>query len=163
MLNGINRAITIAGTLAAFALVVLVLLVAYDAFVRYLFSSGSIALQELEWHLFDVVIMLAIAYTLKMNSHVRVDIFYEHYSAKNKALVDVLAQLFFVIPFSFLIIYVGFEFVLLSFSQMEGSSNPGGLPYRFIVKSLMPLAFILLLLQSVKEIVSAITTLKALK
>ncbi len=162
-MNSINRAISIAGALAAFALISLVLLVAYDALARYLFSSGSIALQELEWHLFDVVIMLAIGYTLKMNSHVRVDIFYEHFSQKRKALVDLFAQLIFVIPFSFLIVYVGFEFVLLSFSQMEGSSNPGGLPYRFIVKALMPLAFVLLLLQSIREIVNAITTLRASK
>ncbi len=162
-MNSINRAISVAGTLAAVALVLLVLLIAYDALARYLFNSGSIALQELEWHLFDVLIMLAIAYTLKMNSHVRVDIFYEHFSQKRKALIDLFAQLIFVIPFSFLIIYVGFEFVLLSFSQMEGSSNPGGLPYRFIVKSLMPLAFILLLLQSIREIMNAITTLRASK
>ncbi len=160
-MKSIEKAVKFAGFLAASSLVVLVLLVAYDALARYLFSSGSIALQELEWHLFDVVIMFAIAYTLQMNSHVRVDIFYEHFSTKHKAWVDLLAQIFFIIPFSFLIVYVGFEFVLLSFSQMEGSSNPGGLPYRFIVKSLMPLAFVLLFLQSIKEIMSAITTLKA--
>ncbi|RUM63715.1 MAG: C4-dicarboxylate ABC transporter [Sulfurimonas sp.] len=151
----IDRTITLAGTLAALALAALVLLVAYDAMARYLFSSGSIALQELEWHLFDLLIMFGIAYTLKHNAHVRVDIFYEHFAPRPKAMVDLFSQLFFVLPLSLLIVYVGMEFVTLSFSQMEGSSNPGGLPYRFLVKSLMPLAFVLLILQSFKEIMAA--------
>ncbi|MEA2111131.1 MAG: TRAP transporter small permease subunit [Campylobacterota bacterium] len=162
-MKSIEKVIRVAGFLAAVSLVVLVLLVAYDALARYLFSSGSIALQELEWHLFDVVIMLSIAYTLQMNAHVRVDIFYEHFSTKRKAFVNLLAQLIFITPFSFLVIYVGFEFVTLSFSQMEGSSNPGGLPYRFIVKSLMPLSFALLFLQSIKDIMRAVHTIKAIK
>lgn len=62
----LERIISVAGILAALALVALVLLVAYDATVRYLFSSGSIALQELEWHLFDLLIMFGIAYTLSL-------------------------------------------------------------------------------------------------
>jgi TRAP-type mannitol/chloroaromatic compound transport system permease small subunit len=160
-MKSIDSAVRFAGFLAVSALVVLVLLVAYDALSRYLFSSGSIALQELEWHLFDIVIMLAIAYTLKVNSHVRVDIFYENYSKKSRAWINLMAQILFIIPFSFLILYVGSEFVMLSFSQMEGSSDPGGLPYRFIVKSLMPLAFLLLILQSLQEILKAFKVLKA--
>jgi TRAP-type mannitol/chloroaromatic compound transport system permease small subunit len=160
-MKSIDSAVRFAGFLAVSALVVLVLLVAYDALSRYLFSSGSIALQELEWHLFDIVIMLAIAYTLKVNSHVRVDIFYENYSKKSRAWINLMAQILFIIPFSFLILYVGSEFVMLSFSQMEGSTDPGGLPYRFIVKSLMPLAFLLLILQSLQEILKAFKVLKA--
>lgn len=70
------------GFFTAFVLVVLVLLVVYDATVRYIFSSGSIALQELEWHLFDVVILFGIAYTLKHSAHVRVDVFYDRFPAK---------------------------------------------------------------------------------
>ncbi len=157
----IDRTITASGVIAATALVFLVLLVAYDATARYLFSSGSIALQELEWHLFDLLIMFGIAYTLKLNAHVRVDIFYERFSVRHRAAVDLAAQLLFVLPLSLLIVYVGFEFVALSFSQMEGSSNPGGLPYRFIVKSLMPVAFVLVILQSLKEVMVALERFKA--
>lgn len=145
---------------SALVLALLVLLVVYDAMMRYLFQAGSVALQELEWHLFDVVILMGIAYTLKANAHVRVDIFYDHFSETRKAWVDLLGTLLFIIPFSFLVVYVGFEFVLLSFEQMECSSDPGGLPYRFLVKSLMPLAFVLLALQGVSEIVRAYRTLK---
>lgn len=71
----IAKVTTYLGYLTAFVLAVLVVLVVYDATLRYLFSGGSLALQELEWHLFDVVILFGIAYTLKEGAHVRVDIF----------------------------------------------------------------------------------------
>ena len=72
----IDNSIKYLGYFTAFIVAILVLLVVYDATARYLFSTGSIALQELEWHLFDVIILFGIAYTLRENAHVRVDIFY---------------------------------------------------------------------------------------
>jgi len=147
----INRAINILGNFTAFILVILVLLVVYDATARYLFSAGSIALQELEWHLFDVVILFGIAYTLKENAHVRVDIFYTSYSEKTKALLNSVASLFFILPFSLLIIYISLDFVEMSFIQNESSSNPGGLEYRYLVKALLPLSFLFLSLQALSD------------
>jgi TRAP-type mannitol/chloroaromatic compound transport system permease small subunit len=149
----IDKSIKYLGAFTAFILVVLVLLVVYDASARYLFSTGSIALQELEWHLFDLIILFGIAYTLRENSHVRVDIFYATYSEKTKALIDAIASIFFILPLSLLIIYIGVEFVSQSYMQHEASSNPGGLEYRFLVKSLMPLSFLFLLLQAIKDVV----------
>ena len=159
----IDRLIRFIGNFSAVILVLLILLVVYDALMRYLFHSGSIALQELEWHLFDVIILFGIAYTLQRSAHVRVDIFYEHFSIKTQAVVNMISAIFFIAPLSFLIIYVGFEFVSLSFVQQEASSNPGGLPYRFIVKSFMPIAFVLLLLQTGREIVISYTLFRDAK
>lgn len=149
----IDKIINYLGYFTAFIVAVLVLLVVYDATARYLFSSGSIALQELEWHLFDIIILFGIAYTLKENAHVRVDIFYASYTQKTKALINIISSLFFILPFSLLIIYIGVEFVMLSFTQNEVSSNPGGLEYRFLVKALLPLSFIFLSLQAIKDFV----------
>jgi len=146
----------------AAVLALLVLLVVFDATNRYLFSEGSTALQELEWHFFDVVILLSIAFTLRHNAHVRVDIFYEKFSPKMKLAVDIITTLLFIFPLSILIIYVGTGFVEMSFVQHEASSDPGGLKYRWIVKSLMPIAFILLILQAFKELVSDIKEWRAL-
>ena len=140
------------GYFTAFILVILVLLVVYDATLRYFFSSGSVALQELEWHLFDVVILFGIAYTLKHSSHVRVDIFYASFSDKTKSVINIISSLFFIIPFAILIIYISIDFVLLSYEQNEVSSNPGGLEYRFLVKSLLPLSFLFLILQAFSDI-----------
>ena len=141
------------GYFTAFIVAILVLLVVYDATARYLFSTGSIALQELEWHLFDVIILFGIAYTLRENAHVRVDIFYATYSEKTKALINIISSLFFILPFSALIIYIGIDFVHLSFVQNEASSNPGGLEYRYLVKALLPLSFVFLTLQAIRDTV----------
>lgn len=149
MIDTINR---YAAYLSAFVLALLIALVVYDASARYLFQTGSIALQELEWHLFDVVILLGIAYTLQKNLHVRVDIFYDRFSERTRHIIDIIALAFFIFPFSLLILYIGFDFVVLSFEQLEASSNPGGLPYRYLVKSLMPMAFLLLGLQVLCEL-----------
>lgn len=156
MINSINR---YAAYFSALVLALLVMLVVYDATARYLFQTGSIALQELEWHLFDIVILLGIGHTLQQNLHVRVDIFYDSFSERTRNIVDIFAFTFFIFPFSLLIIYIGFDFVMLSFDQLEGSSNPGGLPYRFLVKSLMPIAFILLGLQVLSELIKRIKAL----
>lgn len=154
-MNFIDKSIKYLGLFTAFVVAVLVLLVVYDATMRYLFSGGSIALQELEWHLFDIIILFGIVYTLRENSHVRVDIFYASYSEKTKALVNLMASMFFVLPFSFLIIYIGIDFVTLSFVQNESSSNPGGLEYRYLVKALLPLSFIFLSLQAFKDSITS--------
>ncbi|WP_346388588.1 TRAP transporter small permease subunit [Sulfurimonas sp. NWX367] len=148
--------------LTAVILALLVVLVVFDATSRYLFSHGSTALQELEWHFFDVVILLSIAFALRHNAHVRVDIFYEKFSPKRQALINIVSALFFVLPLSILIIYIGIGFVEMSFVQHEASSDPGGLQYRWIVKSLMPFAFVLLVLQALKELVSDIEKWKSL-
>ena len=148
----IDKLIKYLGYFTAVILAMLVLLVVYDATARYLFSTGSIALQELEWHLFDIIILFGIAYTLREGSHVRVDIFYANYKAKTKALVNLISSVFFILPFSALIIYIGIDFVHLSFIQNECSSNPGGLEYRFLVKALLPVSFVFLAFQAFSDI-----------
>ena len=147
----INTLTKYLGNFTALIVVLLVLLVVYDATARYLFASGSIALQELEWHLFDVIILFGIAYTLREKAHVRVDIFYASFNEKTKALINIISSVFFILPFSFLIVYIGIEFVELSFTQNEGSSNPGGLEFRYLVKSLLPLSFVFLTLQALSD------------
>ncbi len=157
----IRKIIELTSAFGALSLLVLVLLVVYDATMRYLFSEGSTALQELEWHLFDVVILLGIAYAMKTGAHVRVDIFYERFSKKTRSIIDIIAVLFFIIPFSALVIYIGFGFVELSFMQNEASSDPGGLPYRWVVKSLMVVAFVLLLLQALETLREKVEELRS--
>jgi TRAP-type mannitol/chloroaromatic compound transport system permease small subunit len=143
------------GFVAAVAAVAVALLVAYDATMRYLFSAGSVALQELEWHLYDLTFLLALAYALMHDKHVRVDIFYERYDRDTKALVRIWTQVLMVIPFSILLIVYGFDMALQSFVQGEISSDPGGLGARWIIKSVLVLGAFLLLLQSFAEIVKA--------
>jgi len=141
--------------ITAFSFMLLVVLIVFDATNRYLFSNGSTAIQELQWHLFDVVILFSIAYTFRHNSHVRVDILYDKFSKKTQIFIDMVAIVFFVLPLSLLIVYMGFHFTELSFVQNEASSDPGGLPYRWIVKSFMPLAFVFVIFEALKELKSS--------
>ncbi len=151
----LDRISKYSGNIAAFLTIVLSLLVVYDAAMRYLFSAGSIALQEVEWHLFDIVFLLGLTYALKHDKHVRVDIFYERYSHDTKAMVQILSQLLLILPFSLLFVYDAYDMALQSFLQQEVSSDPGGLPYRWMIKGVLVLAFVLLILQSFSEMIKA--------
>ncbi len=151
----LDRLSKFAGYLAAILVVILSLLVAYDAGMRYLFSSGSIALQEIEWHLFDVIFLLGLSYALKHDKHVRVDIFFERYSPDTKATVQILSMFLLVIPFSFIFLNDALDMTWQSYLQHEISSDPGGLTHRWVIKAMLVFAFVLLMLQSLSEILKA--------
>ncbi len=136
------------GKVAAATVLLLSLLVVYDALSRYLFHGGSVALQELEWHLFDILFLLGLSYALQSDKHVRVDIFYARFSPRTRAIVDTVSQLFLVLPFTMLILYVSWDFVSLSYHQHEISADPGGLTHRYLIKGMILLGFLLLGLQS---------------
>ena len=140
------------GRAVSWLVAALVLLVCYDVAMRYLFRAGSVALQELEWHLFALVFLLAAAYTLKHNEHVRVDIVYQRLHPRVRAWIDLLGASLFLLPFAALVIYSSWSFVADAFVYNESSSDPGGLPYRFVLKAAIPLGFALLALQGVSSI-----------
>ena len=155
----LDRISKYAGYLAAFLVVVLSFLVVYDATMRYLFSAGSIALQELEWHIFDIVFLLGLSYALKHNKHVRVDIFFERYSLNTQAILQILSMLLLVIPFSLLLVNDASVMTMQSYLQHEVSADAGGLTNRWIIKSMIVISFILLLFQSISEILKAYSKL----
>ncbi|MCA9732850.1 MAG: TRAP transporter small permease subunit [Deferribacteres bacterium] len=125
----------------------LIAVVCYDVFTRYFLKKSSIAVQEMEWHIFAVIFLLGAAYTLKHDRHVRVDALYNSFSLRTQAWVDFLGSLLFLLPFVVLVIWASTTFVANSFSIGETSPDPGGLPARYLLKACIPLAFVLLLLQ----------------
>lgn len=129
--------------------IVLVLVTCYDVIVRYIFRESSVAFQEIEWHLFAIIFLMGGAYTLKIDDHVRVDIFYTKFSVEKKALVDFIGSIIFLIPFCLMAIYSSKDFVVSSFIIKETSPDAGGLPARYILKAFIPLSFVLLLLQGI--------------
>ncbi len=151
----LDRASKYSGYLAAILVVILSLLIAYDAAMRYLFSAGSIALQEIEWHLFDVIFLLGLTYALKHDKHVRVDIFFERYSTQTKAMVQILSMLLLVIPFSLVFLGDSIDMLTQSYLQHEVSSDPGGLANRWVIKGMLVLAFVLLVIQALSEMLKA--------
>jgi len=155
------RVIDFAGVISAILIIFLASLIFYDTTMRYIFSAGSIAMQELEWHIFDIVFLLGISYALKEDSHVRVDIFFEKYSDNTKASLEIISMLFLVIPFSVMIAIGGFEMAMQSYIQQEISSDPGGLEYRFIIKSMIVVAFILVIIQAINQIRKSLDNLSS--
>jgi len=151
----LDRISKYAGYLASILVVILALLVSYDAGMRYLFSAGSIALQEIEWHLFDVIFLLGLSYALKHDKHVRVDIFFERYSPDTKATVQILSMLLLLIPFSLIFLNDALDMTWQSYLQHEISVDPGGLTNRWLIKAMLVFSFILLILQAVSEILKA--------
>ena len=121
--------------------------------MRYLFNSGSIAIQELEWHLFSIILLLGSAYTLKHDEHVRLDIFYSSKLINDKVRIwfDVLGTLLILLPFCLLIIVSAWPFVTQAYIHNEISPDPGGLPARWLIKAAIPLGFFFLLIQGIAE------------
>lgn len=138
---------------------VLVLVVCYDVFTRYILKTSSVAVQELEWHIFSLLFLIAAAYSLKHDRHVRVDVFYLKFSERGKAWVDFLGSLVFLVPFCIVAILASEYFVLNSFRIGETSPDPGGLPARYLLKSAIPLGFFLLLLQALSLSFRSLLTL----
>ncbi len=143
------------GQYIAWLVLMMVILVSYDVTMRYFFQSGSVALQELEWHLFSLIFLLGAAYTFKHDDHVRLDLLYQskYMNEYRRAWVNFLGGVLFLMPFCLLIIITSWPFVAQSYLHMEGSPDPGGLTYRWILKSSIPLGFALLLLQGIAEII----------
>ena len=122
--------------------------------IRDRFNSGSIAIQELEWHLFSIILLLGSAYTLKHDEHVRLDIFYSSKLINDKVRIwfDVLGTLLILLPFCLLIIISAWPFVTQAYIHNEISPDPGGLPARWLIKAVIPLGFFFLLIQGIAEV-----------
>lgn len=148
------------GSVTSWLVLVLILVITYDVIVRYLFQSSSVAMQELEWHLFAVIFLLSAGYTLKIDDHVRVDVFYSRFSEKKQAWINLFGALFFLIPFCVILIISSENFVLISFRVGETSPDAGGLPARYIIKAFIPISFFFLLLQGIATAFKSIIKIK---
>jgi len=134
------------GNFCSLLMILMIINVFYDVIMRYFFNDVSIGMQELEWHLFAAMFMFGIAYTLKEDAHVRVDIFYDVMSVKKQALINIFGSLFFALPITLVILYYSWDYTFEAYQMGEGSGDPGGLPHRWIVRSVIPISSIFLIL-----------------
>lgn len=138
----------------------MVLVTVYDVVMRYVFKSGSIWIQEAEWHLFAANFMLAASWTMLKDGHVRVDLFYAKFSPKTRAWINLAGTALFLLPFSAMVIWASIPFVVDSWAIWEGSSDPGGLPARYLLKTVIPITFMLLALQGASEMIKNILVIR---
>ena len=162
-LKFLSKIIDILGNFCSLLMLLMIANVFYDVIMRYFFNDVSIGMQELEWHLFAAMFMFGIAYTLKEDAHVRVDIFYDVMSAKKKAIINIFGSMVFALPITLLILYFGVDYASEAYSMGEGSADPGGLPHRWIVRSVIPLSSFFLVLSIIHVLLSNIQTLRGVQ
>lgn len=142
----IEQLVHIVEGILAILLLLMVLNVSFDVIMRYFFHNSSVAMQELEWHLFAIILLLGISASLKEEAHVRVDFLYERFSERVKAIINIFGTLVFLLPLALLITMGSYTFVHDSWMINEISENPGGLAYRWLIKGMIPLSFTFLML-----------------
>jgi TRAP-type mannitol/chloroaromatic compound transport system permease small subunit len=156
LVRGIERFVDLVGRAASWLALAIVVLMATNVVLRYLFSYGSVWAQELEWHLLTPLIMFAVAYAYLKGDLVRVDVLYAAFSPRTKALVN-LASALLCLAIAVIVFYYSVKYVEQSYSIDERSSDPGGLTHRWVLKAVIPLGFVMLALQSVAEVLKSWT------
>lgn len=154
--NAINEAM---GRLASWFTTALVLLVCFDVIRRFLINDTEAWIMELEWHLFALIFLLGSGYALKHDRHVRVDLFYANFSARDKAWVNLVGSLVFLLPWCIIVGVMSFQYAAGSFAINEGSPDPGGLPARYIIKFAITVGVTLLGLQGLAVVAQSLLTL----
>lgn len=144
----IEGLIDFVGRATLWVVLTMITLVALNVLLRYAFSFGSVWAQELEWHLLAALILFGMSYALQRGDNVRVDLFYANYGPRLKFVVDVVSVLL-TLAVALLFIQLSIGYVGQSYVIGETSPDPGGIPWRWAVKALIPVGYSLLALQSV--------------
>lgn len=140
------------GRAALWLVLVTVLICAANAVVRKMFNFSSNAFLEIQWYLYAAVFLLCAGYTLKHDCHVRIDILYNRWSPRNRAIIDLIGSALFLLPMATLIVWNAWPSFIAAYHSGEMSSDAGGL-LRWPVKLLIPMGFTLLALQGVSEMI----------
>ena len=138
----------------------LVAVTTFDVLMRYVFRISFVFVQELEWHVFAVLFLVAAGYTHLRGDHVRVDIFYARMPPRQRAWIDLVCGVVFLFPTCFLLIVTSIPFIRQSLFVLEGSPDPGGLPGRYLLKMAIPVGFVLLGLQGISELIKNFDALR---
>ncbi len=145
------------GRVFSWAALFLMITIIVQVVLRYVFSSDMIALGELQWHFYAVMVMISLAYAQKENAHVRVDLLHRLFSPRVKSIIEVVGIVVFFIPLFMVVFWYGCEFTADSFRIGEKSASPGGLPYRWAIKAFIPIGAAFLLLSSVARTIRLLT------
>jgi len=152
--GGIDAFVDLVGRITSWLALGIALVMGANVLLRYAFSYGFIWAQELEWHIFVPICLFGMSYALLHGEHVRVDVLFQYFTPRNKHLVDMISA-FISMAFCLIVIRLSIPYVYQSWSIGEGTANPGGIEYRYLVKSLIPIGFAILFLQSLSEAVKS--------
>jgi TRAP-type mannitol/chloroaromatic compound transport system permease small subunit len=159
LVERIDRFIDLVGRTLSWLALAVALVMGTNVLLRYGFSLGWIWAQELEWHLLVPLTLVGMSYALRHGEHVRVDVLFARFNARSKLFVDTASAVLAMI-FSLLVIRLSIPYVEQSWSIGEGSSNPGGIDFRYVIKAMIPLGFALLFLQSLSHAIRGTLALR---
>lgn len=148
----IDRLTAALAVLAHLSWVVLLGVIITNVVMRYVFGTTNVALEEMQWHLYSVGFMLGLSYCLMLDEHVRVDVLASRFSPRTQAIIETLAMVCLVIPFAVIIAKDAIPFIEFSIKTNEVSRSPGGLTHRWVLKSMIPVAFCLLALAALSRV-----------
>jgi len=135
--------------------VVLVAVILVQVILRYAFRVSFVALEELQWYLFGVLIMTGLSFDVTLNRHIRLDLLHRNFSTRRKEIVEFLGIFFLLLPMVIIIFVHSLDFVASSYRVNEASESPLGLPYRWLFKAVIPLSISLLGISALSRLIRA--------
>lgn len=148
----IGRAFSVLSRIFSWVWLALMLVIVINVVMRYAFGQGRIEFEELQWHLYAVGFLLGLATCMSSDSHIRVDVLHDRLPLRSQAWIELYGLLLLFLPFVLMVLIFSFPFVHYSWSIAEVSDAPGGLPFRWIIKSVLPLSMILLLVAGLRRL-----------
>ena len=142
--RALDRFILGVGETAAWLNGILIVVIISQVVLRYVFGKGLVILEESQWHLYAVGIMIGLSYCVVRDTHIRLDLLHQRFPRRRKEIVEILGIVFLLMPMAIIVLMHSWPFVEQAFRLGERSDSPVGLPYRWIVKSFLLIGFGLL-------------------
>jgi TRAP-type mannitol/chloroaromatic compound transport system permease small subunit len=142
----IDPLLTKVGESISWLWLILLLIIVGNVITRHVFGEGYIELEEIQWHIYSAGFLLGLSYAFQADAHIRVDVVLDLLRPRLRAWLELYGLLLALLPFIVLVLWYSVPFVQLSWNLSEVSQAPGGLPYRWLIKAVLPLGFLLLLL-----------------
>ncbi len=155
----LDRFVKGVGDLVSWLWVVLVLVIVSNVTLRYAFGRGYIELEEAQWHIYAIGWLIGLSYCVQNDSHIRIDILHDRFRLRTKAWVDFLGILFFLIPYTFIVLRYSPEWIAYSYQTGEISDAPGGLAHRWAIKAVMFIAYAILMIAAISRLSRAAAVL----
>ncbi|MFT5117824.1 MAG: TRAP-type mannitol/chloroaromatic compound transport system permease small subunit [Kiritimatiellia bacterium] len=157
--NVLSKIVHASAAIFCWSYVLLIAAILLNVTLRYGFSNGLIIFEEIQWHLYAIGMMFGISYAEITNSQVRVDIIADRLRKRTVLTWEIIGSIFFILPFTFVVIYNAIPYVLSSYMINETSNSPLGLPFRWAIKAVIPISFIVFVCAVVSRLLNNIDAL----
>jgi TRAP-type mannitol/chloroaromatic compound transport system permease small subunit len=158
--GGIDRGVKSLGRVLAWCNLAVIAVILTQVVLRYGFHHGLVSLEELMWHLYALAAMAGLSYAMVSDDHIRIDVLRRHLGRRVRAGIEIAGILLLLLPFLLVILHHSLEWVAASYRLGETSPNPTGLPYRWLIKGVIPASFLLLVLAALARLIREIAVLR---